>query len=268
MSKYVLLSAEKVCSKGKPLFRIRAEKDLPSQNVKKGDLGGLVHDIQNLPQSGESWISYRAQVLDKASVTGNARVGGNAIIKGDSEIAGHARVSGSAVLEDVYINGFDIEIRERAVLKNVAFLGNNVLIHGYAHMENVKKGSQLGEFEMSGRSVITSSGDMLELDCSHGVIKENAHVENVMAIKGVNIMIAGDAVVENGVTIDGKDISISDCSHVEGRLVISDNFSISDVASLKRGLVNALPFKNISITGDTALSTNAFEPPYDPFGGM
>ena len=268
MNKYVLLSEGKVCSGGKTLFRIRAEKDIPSQHVKKGDLGGLVHDIKNLPQSGTSWISKGAQVLGEACVIGNARVGGNAIVKGNSEIAGHVKVSGSAELEDVRINGFDVEIRERAVLKNVSFIGNNVLIHGFAHLENVKKGSQLGDFEMSGRSIISSSGDMLEIDGSYVVIKENARIENVSSIKAVNLVVAGDAVVENGVTIDGEDISITDCSHVTGRLVIGDNFSISDVASLKRGLVNALPFKNISITGDTALSTNAFEPPYDPFGGI
>lgn len=266
--KYVMLTDDKVCSEGKPLFRIRAERDIPSQGVRKGDLGGLIHDIKNLPQSGTSWISKEAQVLGEASVIGNARVGGFAIVKGKSEIAGHVKVSGSAELEDVTISGYNVEIRERAVLKNVCFRGTNVLIHGFAHLENIKSGSMLLESEMSGHSLISSSGDMMEFNGSYVVIKENARVENVSSIKAVNLVIAGDAVVENGATIDGEDISITDFSHVTGRLVIGDNFSISDVASLKRGLVNALPFKNISITGDTALSTNAFEPPNGSCGGV
>lgn len=266
--KYVLLTEDKFCSEGKMLFRIRAERDIPSQGVKKGDFGGFVHDIKNLPQSNEAWIGGNAQVLGEAIVSGNARIGGNAIIKGKSSIGGSVKVIGSAVLDDVALKGREFEIREQARLKNVTLIAEQTLIHGFAQVENIQDGSSVYGLEIGGRSVIISDGSLMDLTGLNMVIDGNAHIENVPYISGEHLLITGDSVVENGVKINGKNITIKDYAHISGKLEIGNNFSISDVASLKRGLVDSLPFKNMTIDGDVALSTNAFEPPHDPFGGL
>lgn len=268
MGKYVMLTEGRICDEGKTLFRIRAERDIPSQKVKSGDLGGLIHDIKNLPQSGNAWISGEAQVLGNSSVGGNSLVGGYAIVKGDSDINGYTKVIGSAILEDVVVDGNNLEIRERAQLKNVTMVAENSLIHGFSVVENVGEGTNFHGLEIGGRAVITSSGQDIEITGSNIVVNGNALVEDVHSIKAENLLITGDAVVEKGVMINGKDIVIKDYAHVKGKLKIGDNFSISDVASLKRGLVDSPPFKDISIDGDSTLSTNAFEPPHDPFGGL
>ena len=39
------------------LFRIKALKDIPAHNVKKGDIGGLIEKEANLSHDGSAWIS-------------------------------------------------------------------------------------------------------------------------------------------------------------------------------------------------------------------
>jgi hypothetical protein len=60
------------------LLRIKALIDIPSVNVKVGDLGGLIENEFNLSHVGLCWV-YR-----DAEVSGNARVYGNAWVYGDA----------------------------------------------------------------------------------------------------------------------------------------------------------------------------------------
>ena len=66
------------------LRRIRALRDIPTQGVKVGDLGGWLQSEHNLSQDGSAWVSA------------NARVYGNALVYGSAQVSGSARVYGSA----------------------------------------------------------------------------------------------------------------------------------------------------------------------------
>lgn len=97
------------------LFRIIALKDF--SNVKKGDLGGVVENRNNLGQQGNCWIHENAKVTGKAEVRGDAEVSGdakvystayvsgNALVSGDAEVTGNAKVYGNAkVLNKGFFN--------------------------------------------------------------------------------------------------------------------------------------------------------------------
>ena len=60
------------------LFRIIALKDFGF--IKKGELGGVVENRNNLEQQGNCWLYENAKVL------GNAEVSGNALVSGDAEV--------------------------------------------------------------------------------------------------------------------------------------------------------------------------------------
>ncbi len=65
-------------------------------NVKIGDLGGLIAHEGNLDHEGYAWVFERAQVSGSARVSGNAQVYDDARVFGDARVSEDAQVSGSA----------------------------------------------------------------------------------------------------------------------------------------------------------------------------
>lgn len=77
---------------GHILHRIKALVDIPSVDIRAGDLGGFIEKKANLSQRGEAWVH------DGARVWGDAKVFGNATINVDATVCGSARVYGDAVV--------------------------------------------------------------------------------------------------------------------------------------------------------------------------
>ena len=67
--KFELLPTELNTSEGKPLFRIKALKNIGNL-VRTGDLGGYVEKESNLDTLGNAWVSGNAQVSGDAWVYG------------------------------------------------------------------------------------------------------------------------------------------------------------------------------------------------------
>ena len=104
MKKYDLIREGK-------LFRIIALKDFGF--IKKGELGGVVENRNNLGQQGNCWIHENAKVTGNAKVRGDAEVSGDAEVTGNAEVYGNAYVSGNAKATKEVItfgNVFDYEI--------------------------------------------------------------------------------------------------------------------------------------------------------------
>ena len=93
MKKFKLTNETKI-HLGIILHRIKALRDIPKFNIKKGDLGGFVEKESNLSHEFDSWVSDNAQVYGNAQVYDNARVFGNA------QVSGNAWVSGNALIFD------------------------------------------------------------------------------------------------------------------------------------------------------------------------
>lgn len=130
-SKYFILTKNtKFDIFGKTLFQIQATKDLPKQNVKKGDLGGY---IQNDSQVfGDAWVSDNAQVSGDARVFGDARVYGNSRVSGEASIFGNARVYGNSwVYGNAQVSG-NAEVCGTAHVSSNAWISDNAQVNSFA----------------------------------------------------------------------------------------------------------------------------------------
>ena len=78
------------------LHRIRALRDMPILDVKKGDLGGWLESEKNLSHDSTSWVFGEARVFDEAQVFDEARVFDEAQVFGEAWVFGKARVFGEA----------------------------------------------------------------------------------------------------------------------------------------------------------------------------
>jgi hypothetical protein len=78
------------------LHQIQATQDIPSNNVKKGDLGGWIEKYENL--KGNGWVGKDCCVYDNARVQRYAGVSGNVHVFGYAWIADTIHVNGSAFI--------------------------------------------------------------------------------------------------------------------------------------------------------------------------
>jgi hypothetical protein len=56
MNKKYKLTKETIIVDSSTLYRIKALNDIPSSNVKKGDLGGFIENESNLSHEGSCWV--------------------------------------------------------------------------------------------------------------------------------------------------------------------------------------------------------------------
>jgi len=90
MKHFEFTDKTKTFSDGTILKQIRATKDLPIYNVKKGDVGGWIEKEENLSEN--AWVSGNAHIF------GNARVSGNAWVSGYAWLYGNTKVSGNEII--------------------------------------------------------------------------------------------------------------------------------------------------------------------------
>lgn len=136
-----------------PVYQIKALRDIPKMNVKKGDLGGFVTSKFTLSQEGDCWIGENADVLGNVSVIENAYIGGNAnvychlddsvlTIGGNAEIRNEALVSiehdkHSGEAHEFLIEG-ETYIHGKARIYNVEYIGGNAHISENACIRGAK----------------------------------------------------------------------------------------------------------------------------------
>ncbi len=162
---------------GVVLHRVRATRDIPRRNVKRGDLGGWVESLTL--RDGEPRVSPSAWVADDAAVHGNAVLRNNAIISGEAEardnaiLLGHALVSelaqvyGNAIISrNAQIRGRarifgDARVDDNAVVKGSAFIHGDAIIFREAYIAGqvvIRGCPQIG-----GESLITSNEHSLHV---------------------------------------------------------------------------------------------------------
>ena len=153
------------------LKRIRALRDIPEINVKKGDLGGYVQCELNLFQEGYCWIFNNAQVYENARVSGYAWVYGNAIVSGNAKVSGNAevyeraKVSGYAwVSGDAQVYG-DAQIFGNAQVYEHARVFGNAQVHENARV--------FGNAQVFGSASIYGKAQVFE----NAIIRQNHFVE-------------------------------------------------------------------------------------------
>lgn len=77
--------------------RVVALRNIPSLDIKVGDIGGKVSNEYSLAQSGECWVDYHSEIHDTSKVSGNTFVMKSTIKEG-STVSGNAIVVGSDLM--------------------------------------------------------------------------------------------------------------------------------------------------------------------------
>lgn len=114
-------------------FRIKALKDIPRYNVKKGDLGGLVETEGNLNQTGDSWIDKESRVVNSAHVWGNAYVCNGGVMQDSSALYGTAKLYGGYMQNYSRAGGCAIILgimRDSSKAFGNSYLGEHVSLDG------------------------------------------------------------------------------------------------------------------------------------------
>lgn len=111
-----------------PLFRIKALRDIPRYNVKKGDIGGLVGSEYNLSQEGDCWIA------DDAAAVGLAQVKDNAILQEDAYACGLAVVKDNACLRDAAKAEGRAIVQDNATMWDLSTVSGNAILSGNASL--------------------------------------------------------------------------------------------------------------------------------------
>lgn len=131
---------------GHVLHRIQADRDIPCQDVKIGDIGGWVEKPENVQD--DAWVTgylygdavacgtarIDGMVFDNAYVQKNARVDrfakvyDNANIGGDAMICDHAVVCGNAKVSD------HARVMGYAGVSGNAMIYNGAMIHDFVHV--------------------------------------------------------------------------------------------------------------------------------------
>lgn len=117
--KYELTEETMEISGGKFLHRIKALKDF--DNVKKGDLGGLIESEKNLSQEGTCWI------YDHAVVYENAEIRDSAVVKGVSLINGNAVAKDHALVVDSMMHDNSV-VKDNSTINLVKMSGNSCVM--------------------------------------------------------------------------------------------------------------------------------------------
>lgn len=180
------------------VYRIRALKDIPEKNVKRGDLGGFVECEDNLSHFNSCWVAGDAAVYDGAVVEDNALVKDNALVFGQAVVGACATVQEFACVSDK-----GVFIEDNALIGGSAVVcGDNVSIGGNAQVTGKslvigRDYSEIGGTEINGNVTVLDYANIVncKIDGDSVVISENAFITDT-EITG-NVKVLGHSVIRN-----------------------------------------------------------------------
>ena len=162
-NKHFEFTNETINVKDHVLHRIRATRDIPEFNIRKGTIGGFVESYDNLRDN--AWVYDDAHVYEDAVVYGNAKVRGRAEVFGDTQVFDNAEVCGRAkVFENAFVHGKAL-VCGYAQVHGYAKVAGNAVVCGSAEVYEDAKvcGHTLvyGDARISGDAVVTSDRDYI-----------------------------------------------------------------------------------------------------------
>lgn len=268
--KYELTKNKKNLANGNTLYQIRALRDIDSQSVKAGDVGGYVQNPNTLSQEGDCWVDEQAYVCDQSKVTENALVSGFASVSGKSLISGNARVH-----DNSFVN--DSTVREQAVVCDRASVSNSTLlgdsyVAGNAYCSYVtaegtvliSDNTKLTEVRLNGSdvkvldnatihsAVIGNTSAMVE----RVLITDNAVIEGC-GLSGSDLTVAGDARMTGAVRMSGRTITVQDLAEVYGMVDLYSNVRVVDLVKITNNGTKIMVFENETLAGDMVVEPNA-----------
>ncbi len=211
------------------LYRIRATRDIPTQQVHVGDLGGWVSSAQ-LPDgtpriSGDAWLSFEAELFDAATIADHARVTSYAKVGGQARIQGQARVDGHA-----YIGG-QARIYDRARIGGSAIITDQAQIGGdeWILSETIGGNTQLHETNLpvtnqdqppSCEFTNISKGPLRRIRASIDLPHFDVSAGDLGGWVGPEVSIAGKSWIGPTATVSGA-VRLSDQALITGKTQVS-----------------------------------------------
>lgn len=257
------------------LKRIRALIDIPTHDIKAGDLGGWIQKVSNLPHENQAWVSENAKVYGDAVIEDDSLVFGDAEVSGKCHVFGRSIISGlaelnenvsivSSTIKDAYISGY-VTVKN-SMITGDSIIKDNVVVED-SHID-INSGKLLNQTRMFKSTVIgknllfeehaTISNSTIGLrttrTTSECTFSGQCELDNVHIDGAQDVKIDGFARIIDGVKINGNKILANGYSRIVGRIILSSNSVISDMAQLeKKGGMRRHTITNIEYLGDTCV---------------
>lgn len=177
------------------VYRIQATEDIPSQNVKAGDLGGFVG--RNVVLNDDAWVADNATVASQVTMSGTSRIGGTACVSGIVTMSDSAVIDGNAS-----VNG-RLVMSGKSVVTDEAQVSVEGVMSGNARLEE--------------RAILGS-----------GIMQDNARVGG-MSLVTENSLVGGDIVIDGDVEITSASEVVGDFTISGFRVVDQDTYSADDI---------------------------------------
>lgn len=209
------------------LYRIRATRDIKEHGVKKGDLGGWIKTVENMP-GYNSWIADEAKVYGNAQIKRNALISGNAEVRGraiidenakvckNAEVYHSAKVYGNAIISGEAKVRHEAIVRGNAKVHDKSIVDDNALVEGDAEI--------FGNAWIYGYSKISESAKVFE----DARVKDLATVYGNAKISGLSYL-SGSCVVNSDAEVTGR-TKLSGNAYVTRNAIVQEGeFSASEV---------------------------------------
>lgn len=161
--------------------RIRAVRSF--DDVKVGDIGGIVSSEYNLSHDGNCWIYYDSKAQNRSKVDGDAKLH-NSVIKNYAKVSGNAKVIGSTIAGSAIIYGNSI-VSGGSEIKEHAEVSDSKVTHSF-----------MRDSASVSKSVITDSTLSHSSKINDSVVKKSS--------LDADVAIANDKVTDKHVTIYDK----------------------------------------------------------------
>lgn len=171
------------------MFQLKALRDIPLHNVKKGDLGGFVYDASTLSHEGACWVGGQAQAIYNVRISGNALIDEHAVVDGEDSCP-------IFIKDDVHVTGHAQVLARKKSVKDMSScigftLQDEIQISGYAFVRNLTLGADQAYIE--DRTKVLEAEEI----SGNSIISGRAEIKN-------GAMVVGDSIVGDYETVDGK----------------------------------------------------------------
>lgn len=242
--------------------------------------------------SGSAVVNDMASISEKAEITGSAIITGKSVIKGSAEIKDTAVVKDTEVYGRAIIRSishiFNSEVFDNAVVVASNLSGVRVFADAFVNntMLNgdivVNGDARIVDSSIRGKGITVMDKSSLKgveiLEGEKILFRDNATLTNAklsgvkvfmmadevqfkgdslrkrLSIKGKAIEISGSVDIEQDVVIDGENIQLRGLAEVKGKVIISDNVKLNEMATVINSDADVFAtLKDVELSMDNSL---------------
>lgn len=237
------------------VHRIQALVDIPRHNVIPGRKGGFLQFEENLSHEGDAWVDDESVVAGKGTlIYEDALVCDRAQVLDNSKVGSETLISGHAKIVQSIIRGKRNLITDEALLEFVAMLGQTITVTGTSHLHRVKITENCMSMDILDNAKIINSDISTDITGSYITVSGNAKLLECREIKGSSINITDDCILTGAVAVNGKRIDLSGASSLDGKVLVSDNVTLTDCARISSLFSTYQKIQDVTVSGDVDIN--------------